>query len=201
MTDLAGKTGADRSFRIGRGAISAEGTILPPNAARPEAGLPRCVDELQECFVRAHELEAREPGGGKWPFAGDGPWNLIQGEVGDMAGDWSATLIETEAGKLLEVRKIDVRAPRPPLGTAEVAELARLRGWLGLVPEAERKLVWTATARLHAGEGRVPWKAVGRWLRLGRSPEGVAWLYRRALAIAVCRLNGWPEARAKRMAR
>lgn len=164
--------------------------------------LPRDIEQAQECFVRAHVLERREPGGGKWPFAGDGPWHLIQPEVGDMgAAEYSETLIETDAGKLLQVRKIDSLAPRAPLDAAEVAELALLRSWVALVPERDRKLVWLATARLAAGEGRVPWKAIGRWLRIDRSPDTLARRYRQAVARVVCELNGWPSRRAMAMAR
>jgi hypothetical protein len=176
-------------------------TAISPSLRSEGTPAPRCVDDIEEAFVRAHALERREPGGRKWPFAGDGPWHLIQAEVGDMAGDWSETLIETEAGKQLSVRKIDVREPRPPLGAAEVAELAQLRAWLMLVPESDRKLVWIATARLHAGEGRVPWKALTRWLRIPRTPDAVARRYRLALALAVCAINGWPTRRAQAMAR
>lgn len=163
--------------------------------------LPRDIDAAQECFIRAHALERREPGGGRWPFAGDGPWHLIQPEVGDIAGEYSETLIENEAGKLLQVRKVESLEPRSPLDAAEVAELALLRSWLVLVPERDRKLVWVATARLAHGEGRVPWKKLGRWLKIDRSPDTVCRRYRLAVARLVCALNGWPSRRAQQMAR
>lgn len=164
--------------------------------------LPRDIEALQDAFIRAHALERREPGGRKWPFAGDGPWHLIQRDRDEAPEleDRSETLIETDAGKLLQVRKLDSRMPRTSLDAAEVAELALLRQWLMLVPERDRKLVWIATARLHAGEGRVPWKAIGRWLKIDRSPDTLALWYRQGLARAVCSLNGWPQRRAMRMA-
>lgn len=182
------------------GRVPAEGCVLER---------PKDIESMVEALIRAHALERRAPGGGRWPFAGDGPWHLIQPEVGDVASDadYSETLIVNEAGRELQVRKLDSREPRPPLDAAEVAELAQLHRWLLLVPERDRKLVWVATARLHAGEGRVPWKAVGRWLglrneRTGKplSPDGVMLRYRQAVARAVCALNGWPERRAKAMA-
>src|SRR5688572_11217115 len=104
MTVSIGQSGDRETFRIAGRAGSAEGSCLP-----------RDVDALQEAFVRAHALERREPGGGKWPFAGDGPWHLIQPEVGDIAGDFSETLIHTDAGKELRVRKVESREPRTPL--------------------------------------------------------------------------------------
>lgn len=185
---LPGRSGLEGSARASGG----KDAIVPR---------PRDISEAEECFIRAHVLERREPGGGRWPFAGDGPWHLIQPEVGDIAGEFSETLIENQAGKLLQVRKIDSLEPRAPLDAAEVAELAVLRSWLALVPERDRKLVWIATARLAAGEGRVPWKAIGRWLRIDRSPDTVARRYRQAMARAVCALQGWPSRRAMQMAR
>ena len=184
--------------------------------------LPRDIEEVAMAFIRCHALERREPGGGKWPFAGDGPWHLAQGEVGDIAGDFSETLIVNEAGKELRVRKVEAREPKTPLSSAEVDELALLRSWLELIPLVEpsraqaaegasaaraqlgalhdRKLVWLATGRLHAGEGRVPWTALKVWLRSPRSPDALVRRYRMALALVACRLNGWPERRARVMA-
>jgi hypothetical protein len=139
-------------------------------------------------LVEGHALERREPGGGKWPFAGDGPWHLIRAEAGDYGGEGQDGV---SSG----------REPRPPLDSGEVDRLAELRAWVQLIPhESDRKLVWLATARLHAGEGRVPWKALARWLKIDRSPDALALRYRKALARVVCKLNGWPDNRANRMA-
>lgn len=177
--------------------------------------VPRTIADLQEAFVRCHLLEAREPGGGRWPFAGDGPWHLMQRDHVDdtpALADRSTTLLETPAGQLLEVRKVDSLSPRIPLSCAEVDELATLRRWLLLVPDAaaplasdhDRRLVWLATGRLARGDvsdgGRVPWKQVRRWLGSPRTPEALARRYRLALARTVCRLNCWPMDRAQRMA-
>jgi len=163
---------------------------------------PRDIEELQEAFIRCHDLERREPGNGRWPFAGDAPWHLMQREVeaGDYCGDG-----QDGVGSSV--------APRPPLSAAEVGELATLRSWLLLVPEAtgkgmavdhDRKLVWVASGRLAQGDvadgGRVPWKAVGRWIGSPRHPVTLAERYRVALATVVCLLNTWPVARARRMA-
>lgn len=160
---------------------------VPAEGTGSGGALPRSIEELEEAFVRCHALERREPGGGRWPFAGDGPWHLIQAEAGDFGGDGQDGVSSS-------------RVPRPPLDSGEVAELALLRRWLLLVPEErDRKLVWTATARLHAGEGRVPWTALGRWMQLSLTPEGVARRYRIALAQALCALQGWPKRRARQL--
>ena len=194
-------------------AVSAVRGVEPSASSSEAVGrtryeLPRDIEEVELAFIRCHALERREPGGGKWPFAGDGPWHLAQGEVGDIAGDFSETLIVNEAGKELRVRKVEAREPKTPLSSAEVDELALLRGWLQLVPDApgqlgalhDRKLVWLATGRLHAGEGRVPWTALKGWMRSPRSPDALVRRYRMALAVVACRLNGWPERRARVMA-
>lgn len=170
--------------------------------------VPRDIEELQEAFIRCHALERRAPGGGRWPFAGDGPWHLAQGEVGDIAGDYSTTLLENEAGKLLEVRKLTTREPRSGLDSSEVDELERLRSWLRMVPlckeplalDHNRKLVWLATEQLHKGEGRVRWKAIGHRINSPRTPDALALRYRRAMAEVVRKLNGWSKLQAKRMA-
>lgn len=173
--------------------------------------IPRDIDALEDAFVRCHLLEAREPGGGRWPFAGDAPWHLMErahvDDTPDLA-EHSVTLIETETGQQLEVRKVDSRSPRVPLDAAEVAELSTLRRWLLLVPDAaaplgsdhDRRLVWFATGRLAAGEGRVPWKALRRWIGSPRTPDALVRRYRMALGLVVCRLNGWPMRRAQGMA-
>ncbi len=152
------------------------------------AAVPCDIDALQEAFIRCHELERRMPGEGRWPFAGDGPWNLIQGEQGDYAGDGQDGVSSSAA-------------PRTPLDAAEVGEYQRIVGWMQMIDDpADRRMVWLATARLAAGEGRVPWTAVKRWIGSERSPDALVLRYRKALALVVCRLNGWPTRRAKAMA-
>lgn len=163
--------------------------------------VPQSIDELEEAFVRVHSLWLRSPGGGRWPFAGDGPWHLAQAEVGDIKGDWSETLLENEAGKLLAVRKIDSRAPRAPLDAREVSERDRVTAWLGLVGDEHlRKAIWLASEALHRGEGRVPWLGIARWIGWARTPNALRGRYRLALGAVLSELNGWPSRRAKQLA-
>ncbi len=163
-------------------------------------GLTRDIDEAEQRFAGCHGLWRRSPGGGRWPFAGDGPWHLIRPEIGDVKGDWSETLIHTDAGKELRVRKVESRAPRSPLDRAEVGERDRVTAWLQLLPdELDRKIVWAGTELVFQERGR-EWKAIGRALGIGCGPDAVARRYRRGLAAIVCRLNGWPLHRARAMA-
>jgi hypothetical protein len=168
---------------------------------RGAGGLPATIEEIEEALVACHELWRRSPGEGRWPFAGDGPWHLAQGEVGDVAGDYSETLIHTDAGKELRVRKVDARRPRCPLDAGEVALRDRVTAWLQRVPDpADRRAVWLATLALHREQGRVPWTAVARAIGWARTPAALALRYRRVLAALVCALNGWPSRRAKVLA-
>lgn len=170
------------------------------------------VEVVEEALIGAHELWRRSPGERHWPFAGDGPWHLAQGEVGDVAGEYSETILTTDAGRELRVRKVDSVAPRCPLDAAEVGERDRVTAWLQWVADPlDRRLVWLATAKLAAGESRVPWGKLA--VRLGRptaplheaggarplTRQALLRRYRLALAVVACRLNGWPLRRAKAM--
>lgn len=160
------------------------------------------LDDLQEALVAVHELWRRSPGERRWPFAGDAPWHLMQGEVGDLgAAEQSDTLITTEAGRELRVRKVDTLRPRVALDAREVAERDRVTGWLQLLSDpVDRRVVWAATGALARGEGRVPWGALKVSLRWPRTPRALAWRYATALADVLCRVNGWPANRARGLA-
>lgn len=142
-------------------------------------GLPSTIDQLEEAFVQVHDLWRRTPGAGRWPFAGDGPWHLIQGEAGDYAG----------AG---QDGVADVAAPRTSLDRAEVAQRDRVTGWLTLLEVEPRRVVHAATLALFRGEARVPWREVARGLGWGKTTDALAWTYRKALAQLLCRLHGVP---------
>lgn len=175
--------------------------------------LPRDIEAMQEAFIRCHALERREAGGGRWPFAGDGPWNLIQRDANDWwDGAWSDSFEVNARGQEVAIRLRDVPAPRVPLSSLEVDELARLRRWLLLVPDAasplgcdhDRRLVWYVTGKLHRGDhgdgGRVPWTEIRGLIGSPRSPDALVLRYRKALAVVVCRLNGWPLRRVRALA-
>lgn len=159
--------------------------------------LPRDMGELEEAFVRLHALERRVPGGGRWPFARDIPGHLIAPEI---AGEWSETLLVTEAGKELPVRKIDSLAPRSPLDTREVAEYERLKGWLMLAPASERSLVWEAAKMLERGEPRPAFGELKRMLKYPRTAQRLGQVYRLALWRIVAQLNGRTRQWATRQA-
>jgi len=183
---------------------------LPGGAARAVPGksrlegcgvvLPRDIAELEEALVRCHELWRRSPGGGGWPFAGDGPWHLIRAEQGDYV-DSTDSVIEGKDGALRDIRVPLTRRPRVPLDAAEVAERDAVTGWLQLVADVDaRAIVWAAGRMLHRGEGRVEWGQLKRELGYPRTPRRMAGRYREAMAEIVCRLQGWPLRRARVLA-
>lgn len=156
----------------------------------PETLQPRDIAEVEAALIDCHELWRRSPGGGRWPFAGDAPWHLMQREV--LAGDYSGDGQDAVSSST---------RPRPPLDAEEVDARDRMTAWLQLVEdETDRRLLWLATAALWRGEGRVPWSAIKGWMKWERSPDALVHRYRKALAVIACRVNGWPVRRARAMA-
>lgn len=146
------------------------------------------IAAVEQALIDCHELWRRSPGAGRWPFAGDGPWHLIQGEDGDYAGD-GADGVSSSA------------RPRTPLDAGEVGERDRVTAWLQLLDDpADRAIVWRASMDLWRGEPSPQWRAMMRAIRWDRSDRALAARYPRALAMILCRLNGWPIRRAKALA-
>ncbi|MEL6707623.1 MAG: hypothetical protein AAFP79_05020 [Pseudomonadota bacterium] len=153
---------------------------------------------MEEMLIGYHELWWRSPGSGGSPFAGDGPWHLMQREPGDIAGRYSLTLIENEAGKVLQVLKLDTERPRTALSSAEVS----LRDWIeGLVnridEDLNRRAILGATLMLWRGEGRVSWATLAQSIGWARTPSALRQRYKRAVWEMVCRANDVPLRHAK----
>lgn len=137
--------------------------------------LPQAMsaEDVEAALVDAWRLWRRSPGGGRWPFASDGPWHLITRE--GRAGDWDA-------------RGVDGEAPPPRetgLSIDEVARRGRVSGWLALVPEADRRLVTAVVEQLGRGATRPDWMALRAVFRnrqgAAYGAEGLRMRYRRAL--------------------
>ena len=120
-------------------------------------------DLVQERLVEAMELWRRSPGGGKWPFASDGPWHLIRKEW----SDW------------------DARDPKPlrslPLTRDEVRRRDEASGWFAIINERDRPLVVLAITYLARGYGQVPWKRMLAPLGLKFGSDGLRMRYGRAI--------------------
>lgn len=150
------------------------------------------VAAMEEALIELRELDWRAPGAGASPFAKDGPWHLAQREWGDIAGVYSATLLEDQAGKVVSAWKLDSPRPRTPLRVAEVDRLEVLRGWLLLLEDPmDRRILWAASFHLWRGEA-MDWVRMARAIGYDRSTRRLAGRYREALAKLVCRVNGVP---------
>ncbi len=161
-------SGAER-FHVGS---SAE-ISLPTRQLSPE--------HVEAALVEAWRLWRRSSGGGRWPFASDGPWHLISRE--GRAGDWDA-------------RGVDGEAPPPRetgLSIDEVARRDRVSGWLALVPEVDRRLVTAVVEQLGRGASRPDWMALRSVFRnrngAAYGATGLLMRYRRALKAMARRVS------------
>jgi hypothetical protein len=120
--------------------------------------------EVQEDMVETLLMWRRAPGGGRFPFATDGPWHLIRKEWEDY----------------------DARDPAPlrrlPLTIADVKRMERVSEWLQLAPEGDRQLIVIVLGQLAGGAKRVSWAKVRARLDAEISPRGLGQRYSRAIA-------------------
>lgn len=123
-------------------------------------------EAVQDALVEAVDLWRRSPGGGRWPFAGDGPWQWVRNDV-----EWGHYGNDPDA------------VPRSlPLTRAEVAMRDERSGWLAIVPERDRKLVVAAVGQLARGAARVDWMRLKVVLGVPFGADGLRMRYGRALA-------------------
>lgn len=130
--------------------------------------------DVEAALVEAWLLWRRSPGGGRWPFASDGPWHLMVRD-GNL-GDWDA-------------RGIDGDAPPPRLRGLTVAEVARrdqVSAWLLLAPERDRRLVAAVIEQIGKSGQRADWMALrGRFPNrqgCALGADGLRMRYGRALS-------------------
>jgi hypothetical protein len=155
--------------------------------------VPLTVGELVEALIAWHDLEWRTPGDGASPFAADGPWHLIRREAGDLTGEYSTMLVETERGLQL-MPKRDTPRVRSPLSSAEVEAREMLRGWIAMLSDpVDRKVVAHASWYLWRGSAQIEWSAIARRIGYERSTRRLAGRWREALCKLLCRVNDLPE--------
>lgn len=127
--------------------------------------------DVEERLVEAMRLCWQDEGG-VWPFASDGPWNLIRKEW----WDWDAR---------------DAKAlPRMPMSRVQMARRDEAVGWLALVREADRRLVVLAVRELAKGKAAVPWRDLLAPMGKSRGADGLRMRYGRAMTALVRRVNG-----------
>lgn len=134
-------------------------------------------DLVREHLVACVHLWRRSPGDGGSPFAGDGPWELMQRD--STAGDYDAR------GGLDQAADAAVRPA--PLDVDEVAQRDAISEWLRHVPDArDRRLVVTVCELYARGYKQVPWRRVMRKFGVERGQHGLRKRFERAVrAIAV----------------
>ena len=169
------------SVRRSRMRSAVEARIVQPVAATV---LASTVHEAEAMLVEAVRLWRRSPGGGRWPFAGDGPWHLTQRE--GERGDYDA-------------RGGDGEAPRPrplPLSVREVARRDAVTAWLEMIPDdVDRRLVAAVVVQMErTGASQPDFMALRPWFPkrdgLIYGAEGLRMRYERVLGKLVRRLNG-----------
>lgn len=133
----------------------------------------RLVDAMR-AWWRSPDPEARFSLAGRISSA----WRLYCPDRADLAA-WGA-LIDVEASE-----------PRPlPLSRADMQRMVEASEWLAHVPEADRRLVVLALAKLAAGHKRVPWLKLKRRLGVEHGADGLRMRYSRALTAVCHALNG-----------
>jgi len=148
-------------------------------------------ETVEERLVEAMLLWKRSPGGGHWPFAGDGPWSLITRETRASAGDLAMMdLWRIEQDE----RKLGGGERALPLTRADVARRDEASEWLAHVPERDRALVVLALGWLAKGEARVPWMRLKAALGVKFGANGLRMRYERAIAGVAMALNGGKRA-------
>lgn len=128
-------------------------------------------DDVEARLVEAITLWWRMPGGGKSPYATDGPWELIRAEWGDYYDP-------------------DARPRQPPLSRAQIARMQEATEWMRFVPERDRRLVALAVNALAKGASQVPWMALRKPMGVKLGAHGLRKRYARALSLVVQRVNG-----------
>lgn len=153
--------------------------------ARVEERMWLTPDEVEAGLVEGWHLWRRSPGGGRWPFASDGPWHLMSREGGK--GDWDARGVDgVDGGEAAPPRLL-------PLSIDEVARRDLLSSWLRHAPERDRRLVVAVIEQLGRGAQRPDFMVLrARFLAgTGRTlgADGLRKRYGRALA-AIARAVG-----------
>ena len=125
----------------------------------------------------------RMPGGGRWPFASDGPWHLIREEDREHYG--SAENISPAAPE----HRPDRPPPKPlPLRRAEIAAMQEATEWITWVPEDKRIALVFGLGKLASGASRIPWRRLSR--RLGTvGPGGLEWRFDSGIEMIAMVLN------------
>ncbi|MPT48265.1 MAG: hypothetical protein E2598_07555 [Sphingobium sp.] len=138
---------------------------------------PWTFDVVEERLIEAMHLWRRSPGGGRWPFASDGPWHLIQA----CAGDYDARGGDGVSS--------DVPLRPLPLSAAQVARRDEASQWVGrYVADRDRRLVVQVLIIKAAGR-TVSWVRLRRDMGVAVGAGGLGKRYSRAVTRICIALN------------
>ena len=163
-------------------------TYIDPPKSSSLSGKPGALltfAEVEEQLIEAFRLWLRSPGGGKWPFAGDGPWHLVRDD-GSAQAAWDERVNE---------HKMGAERPRPlPLSRDEVGRRDRVSEWIRFAPERDRKLV-SLVVEWKARTGKDPkWARIRLQLIKAGEPaisaRGIGMRYSRAITAIARALDG-----------
>lgn len=139
-------------------------------------------DSVEERLIEAVRCRWRMPGGGRWPFAGDGPWHLIP----------EAARAETVADFLLDQAQMgrDASAREAPPRRSEIAAMEEAEEWLTFIADDGKRLALAAGLIERAkGRKRVGWTALVARLQVAVSPAGLERRYAAAVTLIAGVLN------------
>lgn len=146
-----------------------------------EAGSFWTFDAVVERLVETMDLWRRSPGGGRWPFAGDGPWHLVSAMPSPVE------LAEFELGRAQMAH--DERPRSLPLSRSEVGLRDEVTEWLSWVPEDKRRVVVLAVIDLARGFASPRWSAMLPKLGLTIGAGGVEYRYSQGIQFIANVLN------------
>lgn len=137
-------------------------------------------DLVREALIEAMLLWRRSPGGGRWPFASDGPWHLMTRE--QLAGDYDAR------GGFDGSSEVSLRPL--PLTREEVARMNRIGEWHLFVPdEFDRRLIGKCLAWYAKGYQQLPWRKIRGQMGVDRGEFGLRKRFERAIGAIAVALN------------
>lgn len=128
-------------------------------------------DLVEEQLIEMIQLWWRSPGEGRWPFASDGPWHLVDRHV-----------FGPDVDKDAPVKPL-------PLSIAQIERRDRASAWLAMLPERDRRLVCLALAQYAKGKTQVRWSSIRKALRLDLSSSAMIARYDRAISALCVALN------------
>lgn len=148
-------------------------------------------DMVEARLIETVRCWRRMPGGGRWPYAGDGPWHLIT----------AAARAQTVADFLLDqVQMGHEERPRAgPLLRSEIAAMEEATEWLTWIGDERQRLALVGGLAERARGRKSPgWTALREALADPASPAGLQRRYERAIGFIANVLNarsGQPWAR------